>query len=95
VARHVQSPLQAQQAWQVAVRLQGNPLHKVAGRVLGGAVVALVEVSWQQQGQAQQHQQQQGKGQALPASTAWFISSTRLSSPCGSQIRNRLCAGQS
>eukprot|EP00882_Tetradesmus_deserticola_P009311 GHRQ01009822.1.p1 GENE.GHRQ01009822.1~~GHRQ01009822.1.p1 ORF type:complete len:191 (+),score=91.81 GHRQ01009822.1:37-573(+) len=45
VKRHVHSPLQAQQAWQVAVRLQGNPLHKVAGRVLGGAVVALVEVT--------------------------------------------------
>lgn len=45
VKRHVQSPLQAQQAWQVAVRLQGQPLHKVCGRVLGGAVVSLVEVS--------------------------------------------------
>ncbi|WIA35991.1 hypothetical protein OEZ86_007354 [Tetradesmus obliquus] len=45
VKRHVQSPLQAQQAWQVAVRLQGQPLHKVCGRVLGGAVVSLVEVT--------------------------------------------------
>lgn len=45
VKRHVQSPLQAQQAWQVAVRLQGHPLHKVCSRVLGGAVVSLVEVT--------------------------------------------------
>jgi hypothetical protein len=71
VTRHVQSPLQAQQAWQVAVRLQGNPLHKVCGRVLGGAVVSLVEVRRQHHWQGQQHQQQ-GKEQALPASTVLF-----------------------
>jgi hypothetical protein len=51
VKRHVQSPLQAQQAWQVAVRLQGHPLHKVCSRVLGGAVVSLVEVSAHHTGQ--------------------------------------------
>jgi hypothetical protein len=59
VKRHVQSPLQAQQAWQVAVRLQGRPLHKVCSRVLGGAVVSLVEVSWlHTEGPRQQQQQQ-------------------------------------
>lgn len=45
LVRSVSSPLQAQQAWQVAVTLQSHPLHKDCGRVLAGALVELLEVS--------------------------------------------------